>query len=844
MRYLIVKENLQQARKILKKYNVEESDPKFQEIRNLIETIFGKNQLGFIGLATKFAYQGRMDINALKDLFTEIKDNKNLLKNLPKQVINYKNPEELIDDLTKAKEWSIYNRMFVQRIKGSFKKDARKDDEMMDSFTAISDDKQKDLLQNFIPKINRYKSYSDFRIAVFNYLSDPIDREEILNKIENTSGIDVYYQDEIILVADVFNFKASCAIGSKSWCISNSLHWWDNYNKTSKGNKQYFIWNFTVPATDINSRVGVTIKPDGSALTAHLKNDRFVYFDKYCERYGIERELFKPMGRKDIPKIIKYIPTDDGLDLAAHLSGDDKQNILMKYKNLIPKHKAMVWGLLTDEEMNEFPKIRKMIYSKDGNKEINRLIINLYDSYSFEEFNEKYPDSAKLIPLISFYDKLNLVRMNPKDFTDLSCEIFFKTEIESCEYPLTFDITGTQVNFMFEMDEDDYVENILGCYIEDYYNIISLEGDTNYFTSFGEGDEYNYLDRHINNENMELLKKYFEILKKYIVHEKIIKEIDEFLEDGNTTNDDWDGFTNMIKKYDPKFNYDDWGENKGYFVNFLEEIEEAASVVVQNDVSEWENGKVGYFEKSFSHYSSSSKSQYTVEIDDILKTINVENIDINKFSINDWIESKPSDINDINFSFYDSPYPGHYLSEADHTEAHKVLKEALQESIDIEIFEDKEDREELLMLAETEKKLLKQGFEPKFSGNWSNKFYYYGKTFEGKGDVVEVEKNSNTKDAIKVKERQNLNYVVTLDNIHYDSYYLYILRKPFSYYNEYNYNNDYRLFKSPKKEMAEMGIEVKYIDLDDYTLDPDQQELDLKFEGIKSFNSFKQSKLR
>ena len=841
MKYILYNENLQQARKLLKKYKVSEDDHKFVQIRNIIESIFGKNQLGYLGLATYFAYTRKQDLNSLARIFTEINRNKNVLKKLPKQVVSYKDPEELIDDLTELKEWVTFNKEFIQRLKGDFKKEAREDKELKDAYIGLANDIKKDLINNFLPKIARYKSYEDFRISVFNYLSSPDNSEEIIKQVNDTDGINIVYNKDGIIVAEVFTYKASCAIGSKSWCISTGENWWENYNSLKSGNKQYFLWNLNVPSTNINSRVGVTIKPNSEVKTAHLKNDQFVNFDNYIDQYGIDKSIFKPLDVDDLDSIIKlYGLTNSVISFISKKEGG--KEILMKYKNDIPKMQAMFLGLLSEEDLKGLPKIKSLIYSNKKHDYLKEIISICSSVEDMKDMKEKHKETYNIISEMDFVDKLTYVSKYhsgtyryEENFDNKGIKIFFEKEINECIFPLSIETNSynSYVEFEFEMDEDDYIEKILNTDQEYYYGLMNLESyDTYYLTSMTESEETNYLNRYIDNDNLKLFSKYFEILKKYITHTEIIKMIDDFIEEKNSNEGDFDTFVNTISSFDPKFNYDNHKRDESYFYDFIENIESAASDILDEDIREWTQNKIG-------EYINNSK--YKIYLSDILDSIDIENA----MSINQWLYSKPNDVDKLRFNFYDRPDAYSYLGQADTTIANNELKEKLEEAIDNEIFEDIDYRETLEDIVKYEKTLIKNGYKPYVGGQYGSKCYYYGLKFEKEGDVIDIEyKDDNGESKVK-KEKQDLYYIINQKSIEYDgTCWLYILRKPYKYYNTTNYwrrNDIESMFNMDKKELIDLGIDIKNIKINDTTIDHNQ--LKVKFERIKSVNSFKQSKL-
>jgi len=385
------------------------------------------------------------------------------------------------------------------------------------------------------------------------------------------------------------------------------------------------------------------------------------------------------------------------------------------------------------------------------------------------------------------------------------------------------------------MSEDDYITEILNIGDDYYFSIKMIEyedPDLSYFSS----DEINYLHYYISKDNIKLFKKYFDILKNYIKHEALLEEIDNFLQNSL---DSFGNLMEQIKYYDKNFNNE---SREGYFTKFCESLEEKASDIVSEDAKIWEDSKIGEFTQySYGGYNNKKTRQvYNVELNEIIESLNL-NSDTTDFNVNEWIQSSPSDVSNIPFNFQDYAIASTYLGSADNTEANEYLSEKLNYAINIEIYEDEEDEDLYKKLAENVQALLNKGFESEVEGSGYSKSYIFVKRFKNKGEVVDVIYNPNRKDKYVKKERQDLLYIINKDDIEYDGECtMYILKKPLKYYNFWNM--DYMFNERNIKDVIDKGIGVKRINiLENYIHDPNQ--LEFKFEGIKSFKAFKQSKL-
>jgi len=102
--------------------------------------------------------------------------------------------------------------------------------------------------------------------------------EEIINDVKQfeNNGLQIEYLGNDYLIAWIYSIDASIAVGSPSWCISyppELTNQWYEYILGENINKQYFIWDFTVPRINDNSLCGVTLDIDGNITDIQDIND-------------------------------------------------------------------------------------------------------------------------------------------------------------------------------------------------------------------------------------------------------------------------------------------------------------------------------------------------------------------------------------------------------------------------------------------------------------------------------------------------------------------------------------------------------------------------------------------
>jgi hypothetical protein len=285
--YGLLNENMQQARSILAKMKIPEEDPRFLEIRELLGVAteeylkrkYGpkegeikyrtqRGQIGYIGKFTKWIFQDREPWTKLVEVFE-------MLKNHPTQVPpidTFKTLEDLFDFLQGS---GISTK--VNQVINSIPSNARKHaNDKLKKLIELNIIYAEQLMDFYSKKGGRFAHhpedlYKDTHSLIEN-LSGKFNLDAIKKKIKETkSSVKIMLESPDILVIQPLDYEASCALGSKSWCISYSKNYWDSYADIFSN--QYFIYDFTKSMDDKKSMIGVTVNPDGSYKAAHFKDD-------------------------------------------------------------------------------------------------------------------------------------------------------------------------------------------------------------------------------------------------------------------------------------------------------------------------------------------------------------------------------------------------------------------------------------------------------------------------------------------------------------------------------------------------------------------------------------------
>lgn len=100
-------ENLTAARKILKDNSIPETDKIFINLKDSL-----KNNSGYLGWFTKMIFVNHISESDINQIINLIKNDKYVIDNLPKNLVNYTKWETLLDDIIEVN----YNRNIKKMI--------------------------------------------------------------------------------------------------------------------------------------------------------------------------------------------------------------------------------------------------------------------------------------------------------------------------------------------------------------------------------------------------------------------------------------------------------------------------------------------------------------------------------------------------------------------------------------------------------------------------------------------------------------------------------------------------------------------------------------------------------
>lgn len=325
----LINEDLKFAQKILKDFDISQDNEAFIYIKDKLSK---ENAIGYLGPVVKLAlkrlnipdpkYGNDRSFSAFKYsydfCYDYIKDNKELIKNLPKPLIKYDSLNELDNELYNLKNIKtikkltdkLTNKHIVELIFDDFSKNEISSELLseIEYFIQIPSSDQKE----FLTKTDKYKDLNTFFKAFSTFCTDHkegFSYSKVLNMIKGMSENEIVllYNENNMILARILTYSASQKIGSKSWCIVGSESHFDQYTEYGNNN-QYFFFNFN-PGIDSNLKmIAFTMKPDNEITDS---SDRYnKYFDNpvsYLSKIGIASRIFEINSREFFKnKVLKY----------------------------------------------------------------------------------------------------------------------------------------------------------------------------------------------------------------------------------------------------------------------------------------------------------------------------------------------------------------------------------------------------------------------------------------------------------------------------------------------------------------------------------------------------------
>jgi hypothetical protein len=315
---LLLLENKDQALSILRKKGLDEGNPNYQYLKDIIQNEF--NNLNYLGLMCKYHFIQDVSLQEIKDLLPWLKENGGTLSKNP---LSYKKFEDLKDEIIQ-----IDNKQRVNTILRLMNKEQRELFSLKDKkfFEHALEIHKLGMNKDFVRKLFRYKT----RDEIIGYMSEFIKEKSsdisyqiIIDKLKKLNTEVVYTDiDNGIIVAEILDFYSSNKIGSLDWCIVTSKSNWDYYTRGTR--RQFFMWDFSLDRTESYFMIGFTTNDIGNITNIHDKFDENL-------KDSVPKKVTDILVKMDFSidlfkyklELIKKIDSDESLKRIGDLRNND-----------------------------------------------------------------------------------------------------------------------------------------------------------------------------------------------------------------------------------------------------------------------------------------------------------------------------------------------------------------------------------------------------------------------------------------------------------------------------------------------------------------------------------------
>ena len=325
-----------------------DNNPSFQKVLTLV-----KDAQPLAYVFTKFFFEDLAEmeeddrISELRGLLDKLKRLRSSLPNLPMSVERYvsraaveeeeKNAadedrinrtpfERLGDDLTKLEgdiaknKWTgdllSWQKVWFEKLTPFQKEKIEGIAKAFDDFGIEDGVKDKSVNKSlqvlFFSKIKQYKTLEALIKGAEDYIKAAnnagmkkflVAMDKVNKKFGFNNGAEQVFTKDNILIIEVKSYPANVDLNANTaHCITKSPGHWETYVGLEKYTKQYYIYDFELPPSDIYSVIGITIGEGGRITACHLKNDRAFGSEivSYMKKKGINMDVMPPLTKEEI----------------------------------------------------------------------------------------------------------------------------------------------------------------------------------------------------------------------------------------------------------------------------------------------------------------------------------------------------------------------------------------------------------------------------------------------------------------------------------------------------------------------------------------------------------------
>lgn len=558
----LVQENLKQAKEFLIKKGVSDEDKSL--FKDIVKSLERLPNLIYTFTRMVYDHTGGWDksfdrqAEALR-IIQWIKDNRQIVGKLPKNIVDYTDLEELADDIVQLElnrkvykfTKSLYRSMReeVSKLEGEELKRyndlalsfMKLDDEYKSNFTPLKYFEKNNIkISEFMDALEKYINSQDIneeRKRVLKYVKEHSDKLEV-----------VYNQDNVIAIQS--NDKETiCELGSQAWCIVYSPTIYQNsYLSSDKMNTQYIIYNFNLPSTNENSMFGVTIKIDGEIYntgTSQNRNNRYTPLSDIYRLTGIPEGTLRSMYKEDYDKFQNLI------DNIKNVNSDELSDVMTEILNLSDKMSLnanissdlVEWLFNNKSSVEENIKYIKLLRKNKDFKERGEFyIVKNHFSILEEIINE----------IIKSKESLFHYFINEKEIVEqFSSQIDLRIILTIIKEQSKFNLTLSDVAKLSFIDQHSI-------HIESYYRI------------------FDYMKSYLNRESLINLKKDIPKLSKELSLLNLVDRYGDSLKEPNISRSLNETYRLLVQSFMENIDidvmsYDEFKSNYKLFEDYLEE---------------------------------------------------------------------------------------------------------------------------------------------------------------------------------------------------------------------------------------------------------------------------------
>ena len=289
----LISEDVNMAIKLLKTNNIPIDNPEYLRAKDFLVK---NNSIGFLGQVVRIGLNYN---NEFYEISEYILNNKDLIKNLPKPLSNYKDFLELENAvlyiqnnrIVKKLTTKLTNKLLIKLLLEN-----TPDSKTLEEIKYFLDIKYSDQ-KEFLSKSDKYNDIDSF----YNDLKNFNDNNKIGFYYENIVGyingmseddIRLLYKKNNMILARIITYRAAKKIGSNSWCIVGEEEQFDYY--TNNGSRyQYFFFNFNSNIEPSLQMIAFTLDENNNITASHDRYDaQFNGIVPYLEKIGIKEKIF------------------------------------------------------------------------------------------------------------------------------------------------------------------------------------------------------------------------------------------------------------------------------------------------------------------------------------------------------------------------------------------------------------------------------------------------------------------------------------------------------------------------------------------------------------------------